>query len=447
MAVKKFSKSSFKIDTRYQSLLAGNTSADYSFIAILGNSATEVGYGVGLDSNRNAYISFRSNSSGSYRCSFAKYSKNGGLVWQKQVNFNNHPAYYENDLTVDSSGNIYGLTTTTDGTNGGGVVTKYTTDGAVTWQQAVGTSYDSFISQIATDSSANVYFTGPINNTSSYSNTVVKYNSSGTVQWKKYLNGAALGEGSGVATDSSGNIYGGGFGGAGLYGITNAKFNTSGTLQWLKKFNGPGSTYDAYGGRLTLDSSTNSYQIGTLRAAPTVYQAFLIKRDSSGTLQWQRKISNSGSSYGFVPVDVTTDSSSNIYTTNYTLISSVTTAIVAKWDSSGTLQWQRSISGSGGVTVGRIKVDSSGYMWIVATTNVAGNSDVMLLKLPSDGSLTGTYTVGSWSITYAASSLTEAAGDGVESSSTYTAADNGVNDSTPSNSIANSSFTSTVLTI
>lgn len=422
--------------------------AEKFWIAILGNSATEVGYGIGVDSNRNVYTSFRSNSSGNYRCSLAKYDKNGSVQWQKQVSFNNHQGYYENDVTADSSGNVYALSTVTDGYWGGLVTTKYTTDGTITWQRAIGTDTDSFIDSIAVDPSGNVAISGPINNyINGYTNTVVKYNSSGTVQWKKYLSGGpSTGEGHGVAVDSSGNVYGGGFGGGAVYGLMSSKFDSSGSLQWLKKFNAPAS-YDAYGGRLAADASGNVYQVGLLRAEPTVYQSFLIKRNSSGTLQWQRKLSNSSSSYGIVPMDVTTDSAGNIYTTNYTAVSSVTTTVIAKWNSSGTLQWQRSISGSGGVSVGKIRTDSLGSIYIIGTTNVAGNSDAIAFKLPGDGSLTGTYSVGSWSITYAASSVTEAAGDGSDGSHVQTASDNGISENTPSHSIANTSFTSTVKTL
>jgi len=421
---------------------------DPLWIATLGNSGTETGYGIGVDSSQNVYISYRTNdsTSPSFRTGIAKYNKFGTLQWQKKQSFNN-AAYSDCDIIADASGNINVLSNVL--TSDSGVVnTKYNTAGVIQWQRGFGLDTSSSCDSISIDASGNTYINGFINNGSAYySNTVIKYNSSGTFQWAKSLTGTGQGEGKTAVADASGNVYGGGFGGAGFYGITATKFNSSGTLQWIKKFNGPGSTYDAYGGRLTIDSSTNLYQIGTLREAPSVYQAFLIKRDSSGTLQWQRKISNSSSSYGIIPVDVTTDSSGNIYTTNYTLISSVTTAIIAKWNSSGTLQWQRSISGSDALTLGKIKVDSSGFMYIVGTRNVGGNNDALAFRLASDGSGTGTYTVGGSAITYAASSLTEAAGNGVESSSTHTASDNANSSSTTAYSIADTTLASSVVTI
>jgi hypothetical protein len=450
MAVKKFTSSSIKLDNRYQSLLANNERREAYFIATLGNSgSTDVGYGIGFDSSRNVYISYRTNDSTSpyYRCAIAKYNKFGTLQWQRRQSFNN-PGYQDNDVIADASGNTFVLsnTITSDGENnvGGGVITKYNTTGDLIWQSGFAWYYDSYCDSVTIDTSGNVFINGLFNSGSGYSNTVAKYNSSGTFQWSRYLT-PIRGEGHGVATDSSGNIYGGGFGGTGIYGITTTKFNTSGTMQFIKNFQGPGSAYDSYGGRLAVDSSTNIYQIGTLRAAPTVYQAFLIKRDSAGTLQWQRKISNSSSSYGIVPVDVTTDSSGNIYTTNYTLISSVQNTIVAKWNSSGTLQWQRSILASGGFGVGKIKVDSLGNMYIIGTTNSSSTGDVVVFKLPSDGSLTGTYSVGGYSITYAASSLTEAAGDGVESSSANTAT-SGLGAEVASYTLNTTTFTNSAVT-
>jgi len=434
--------SSFTSLVKSDSFLAGNPARDVAFIGVIGGSATEVSFSSAVDSSENVYIFGRSNSSGSYRQSIAKYNKTGTLQWQKQLSNNTHPSYYECWGTVDTSGNPIAYNSTTDGANGGVVVTKLTSAGAITWQKALGTSNDAFADTVVTDSSGNIYATGPMNDGAGYKMMLIKYNSSGTYQWQMKTNG----EGHGVAVDSSGNVYGGGFAG-GTYGLQLNKYSAAGSLLLQTRTNGQYG-YDTYGGKVVCDSAGNSYSAGAFRqSSGTGYEFGLIKRNSSGTIQWQRVLTNSSSSYGMVITSLATDSSDNIYGTAYTDASG-TNAVIAKWNSSGTLQWQRKLTVSGGCSFSDVKINSSGtYMYISGTTNASGNSDYMLLKLPTDGTLTGTYTVGSYSYTYATSTFTEAAYSGTDVSATLTASGGALGQSTPTNTIADTTFTNTVTTI
>lgn len=441
MAVKKFTKSSILVDTRYQSLLAGNAPREAYWIAVLGSSTNETAYNSAIDSSGNIYVFGRSNSSGSYRQSIAKYNKSGSLQWQKQLSNNTHQGYYECWGTVDSSGNPVAYNSTSDGTWGGVVVTKLTSAGAITWQQALGTSNDAFADTVVTDSSGNVYGTGPMNDGAGYKMMLIKYNSSGTYQWQVKTNG----EGHGVAVDQSGNIYNGGFAG-GTYGLQLNKYDSSGNLLLQTRTNGQYG-YDTYGGKVVCDSASNTYSAGLFRqSSGSGYEFGLIKRNSSGTIQWQRVITNSSSSYGVVVTNLAVDSSDNIYGTAYTASGANFVGIVAKWNSSGTLQWQRSITPSANsLGIADVKVDSTGtFMTLSCYTNVSGNYDYALFKLPIDGTLTGTYTVGSYSYTYAASSFTETSYSGTNATATLSASGGALGASTPSNTISDTSFTSSV---
>jgi len=111
------------------------------------------------------------------------------------------------------------------------------------WTKQLGTSSDDSGNDVTTDSSGNIYVTGDTSggldgNTSSGSIDIflVKYNSSGTKQWTKT---SSVGIGNGVTTDSSGNIYVTGQTQGGLDGNTNSgsydiflvKYDSSGTKQ------------------------------------------------------------------------------------------------------------------------------------------------------------------------------------------------------------------------
>ncbi len=97
------------------------------------------------------------------------------------------------------------------------------------WTKQLGTSSDDWGNDVTTDSSGNIYVTGLTNgeldgNTNSGNTDIflVKYNSSGTKQWTKQLGTSSGDFGEGVTTDSSGNIYVTGYtNGGGLDGNTN----------------------------------------------------------------------------------------------------------------------------------------------------------------------------------------------------------------------------------
>ena len=420
----------------------GAAGGENYWFAVLGGSALEVSYNCAIDTDENAYIFGRSTTSGSNRQTMAKYNKNGIIQWQKQLSNNTHGGYYECWGTVDSSGNPIAFNSTTDGYWGGAVVTKLTSAGAITWQRAVGTNSDAFADSIVTDSSGNIYATGPMSAGSGYKLTLIKYNSSGTFQYQKITDG----EGHGIAVDSSGNIYNGGFAG-GTYGLQLNKYDSSGSLLHQTRTNGQYG-YDTYGGKVACDSAGNSYSAGLFRqSSGTGYEFGLIKRNSSGAIQWQRVITNSASSYGMVVTNLSVDSSNNIYGTAYTDASG-TNAVIAKWNSSGTLQWQRKLTVSGGCQFSDVKINSTGTsMYISGYTYASGNYNYILLKLPTDGTKTGTYSVGGYSYTYATSTFTEAAYGGANVDGTLTVSSGSLNQTTPTNTIANTTLTNAVLTL
>lgn len=423
--------------------ILGIISSSYSvtnppWIAVIGSSSTEIAYNSAIDSSDNVYIFGRSNNTGSYRQSMAKYDKSGTLQWQKQLSNNVHTGYYECWGTVDPSGNPIAYNA---GSSGGATITKLTPAGAITWQRIVGEGNDAFTDTIITDSSGNIYCTGPMNDGGGYKMMLIKYNSSGTYQWQV----RTTGEGHGVAIDPSGNIYCGGFAGS-TYGLQLNKYDSSGNLQLQTRTNGQYG-YDTYGGKVVCDSAGNTYSAGLFRQSSGVgYEFGLIKRNSSGTIQWQRVITNSSSSYGMAMTNLAVDSSNNIYGSAYTEVGSISVGIVAKWNSSGTLQWQRSITPSANsLGIYDVKIDSTGtFMTLACYTNASGNHDYALFKLPTNGTLTGTYAVGSYSYTYAASSYTETSYSGTNATATLTSSAGSLGVGTPGNTISDTSFTSTV---
>ena len=114
------------------------------------------------------------------------------------------------------------------------------------WTKQLGTSSGDWGEDVTTDSSGNIYVSGGTKggldgNTSSGEGDIIliKFNSSGTKLWTKQLGTSDWDWGSGVSTDLSGNIYLTGITHGGLDGNTNSgkndiflvKFNSSGIRQ------------------------------------------------------------------------------------------------------------------------------------------------------------------------------------------------------------------------
>jgi uncharacterized delta-60 repeat protein len=354
----------------------------------LGYLSGNVGYGVAADSSGN--MSLCGVSGAPQDIQVAKYNTSGTIQWQRKLNEGSSD--YGRAVATDSSGNMY---ICGDTQNNQIQIVKYNTSGTLQWKNVLYNSYVARGYGIAVDSSGNVYVCGLFDYLGGgYRLAVAKYNTSGTLQWNYFIDDSGTGGGYGVAVDSSANVYVCGYSSDSLY---TAKFNTSGTLQWQKRL---GSSAAANYG-VAVDSSGNVYVCGY--AYPSGSNLYISKYNTSGTLQWQRSLGTSFT-YGFA---VAVDSSANVYVCGY----SSANFQIAKYNTSGTIQWQRSLSGSNSMAGQSIAIDSFGSMYITGLLNDSSlGNRFFFAKLPGDGSLTGTYTVGAYSITYAASTLTDAAG-------------------------------------
>ena len=345
-----------------------------------------------------------------------------------------------NAVAVDTSGNVYvcGFVFIS------GVIrshiAKYNTSGEIQWQRQLGNSgFESEGYGIAVDSSGNAYVCGRAAESGQGSNLqIAKYNTNGTIQWQRQLSSTSNEVANAVTVDASSNVYISGYSVFGSYqALQIAKYNTSGSLQWQKVLGASGST-DANG--VTVDSSGNVYICGSYRTTGFEFSIQIAKYDTNGALQWQRSLGSNGVSD--LGRGASVDKNGNVYVCG----SSGSNLQIAKYDTSGTLQWQRRITAS--VSVGRsIVVDTSENMYVCGNSNVSGQNSFVFAKLPGSGAKTGTYTVGGYSITYASSSLTDSTSSLTDSTSSLTDAASSLSDGSSSLVDASSSLTSSITSI
>ena len=416
------------------------------FIGVLGtgtdDSTANTARTIAVDANFNVYVFGGKANTGEDSDNFqlAKYDTSGVIQFQKTLS-GTASSDSGRDMALDSSGNVYVVGNSNDGPSNNFQIAKYNSSGVVQWQRRLGNESSNDVGfGIALDSSSNVYVTGvqTYGGGGELCPQIAKYNSSGTIQWQRRLK-PTTGDDYyyGVAAGSS--IYACGFSqAAGNNNLLLVKYDTSGTLQWQKRLGGANAEF-GYG--VAIDSSGNVFVSGQTNVSGN-YDMLIAKYDSSGTVIWQRKLGDSAVDSVYGSHSIALDSSDNAYVcwTNGN-----SPLQIAKYDSSGSIQWQRSISGNN-CRGWSVAIDSNGDMYISGDLAI-GAKRFLFAKLPSDGSLTGTYSVGGATLTYAASSLTDSATTLTEATATLTAATTTLTDAATTLTEATSTLTSAVKTI
>jgi hypothetical protein len=399
----------------------------YWFSQLSSNSSTLVGWDIAVSDLANIYTCGYGGAT-AYPL-IVKYNSNGVAQWQKEL----APALYTSSFyscTIDTSENIY-LTGLYDASGSGTdvqlVVVKYDSSGAVTWQKTLdhATLNIGIYSSITNDGVGNLYVNSQLNSQP----TIYKYNSSGTLQWnfKLTISNVSMAYSSGsIVLDSSSNSFIIGYQGSPEYAII-VKVNSSGTLQWIKKLSHASNGLNFYG--IAIDSNDEMYAVGYV--GTTDSQALIVKYDTSGAVVWQSTLSSSGEDMYFVAAAC--DENDNVYA--YGTNETTAVLVIVKYDSSGTLLWQRTLNHTPngafpyGITVKNLSVYLSGIVY--GTTY----NTMLTVKLPTSGALTGTYG----SYVYASSSYTDA-------SSSYTEGTISNSSTTDSYTEATSTFTASTTT-
>lgn len=205
--------------------------------------------------------------------------------------------------------------------------------------------------------------------------------------------------GNDVAVNSSGNIYVTGyFLGTVNFGATSktavgtrdafvAKYNSSGSLQWVQTAGGAGS--NIFSRAISLDNSGNVLITGnfsgtvnfgaTSKTSAGVGDIFVAKYNSTGVLQWVQTAGGIDSA-----TEIALDATGDVYvagsfsqTANFGAVSKTSAGgkdiFIAKYSNSGTLQWVQSAGGTSDDTSSGIALDASGS--VIITGNFIGSAD------------------------------------------------------------------------
>lgn len=231
-----------------------------------------------------------------------------------------------------------------------GVLYRQKNNGDVDWARGIlagPTKSRVFPDHIGIDSSNNLYvllYVNELNKNSSIS--LIKYSSSGIKQWERVIqDDNGIFNAFGFSVDSAGNshIY------TEVFDVASAKtrpsiikYNTSGVLQWQRSLSL--TNFSLYAESMAIDASSNVYVTvyASDDATGTVIDEYIVKYNSAGTIQWQRRL-RPVSPFTYVGYSkIAVDSLGDVYfvMTMYNQSTIRDGIAVIKYNTAGTFQWE-----------------------------------------------------------------------------------------------------------
>jgi hypothetical protein len=367
--------------------------AQATFQITLGGSQEEFGYAIQKTRNNGFICAGRTFSfgTGGWECYLIRINSQGDTVWTKTYGNVLYDEFQDVDTTSDGGFIAVGHTTTTDFASNVYLI-KTDSNGVHQWSKeyggANGLSDKGYSVSQTSDGGYIISGTTASFGSGGDDMYVIKTTSTGSISWTSVIGTAGVNEaGREIQQTSDGGYIVAGYTdgiGQSFYDVLLVKINATGVVQWKKTYGG--SSYDfAYTVQQTTDNgfivgaTTNSFGAGN-------WDAYLIKTDGSGNLQWSKTYGLSGedraqsarqtadggyvlcgrsSSFGFGSFD----------------------AVLYKTDANGNLSWTKAYGGLGDDQAFYAReISTNNYILCGYTvSNGAGIKDMYIIKTGLNG--------------------------------------------------------------
>jgi hypothetical protein len=365
----------------------------YYFAATVGDDAEGLN-AIACDPDGNAYGTFTTFSAtliGNRDIYFYKRNSSGVFQWARRIGTSSQ-SWTAPNIGVTSYGYLQVLVSNNnyasylyiiDGANGdilavttikGNDNSNFTTEGQ---------------NQSMVSNDSQMFVLGLAGNSAPYKHCIIALDpTAGTIDWARQIahdnNSNRIG---GITCSASGASLWILFG-EGAYSYV-AKYSSSGTIQWQRKISYTG--------------------LDTLRSIAVDSTGAVYVSGSNGTGGWFAKIASDGNSVSFTKnitdtyvinsgFTLSVDADDNVYMHTRTVSNAA--SFIAKFNSSGTLQYRRTItpaSNSLNTTSSAINATSL----FIAGQHTFSTADHIMFELPLDGTKTGTYSLNGKNFTYA----------------------------------------------
>ncbi|MBI2967951.1 MAG: SBBP repeat-containing protein, partial [Bacteroidetes bacterium] len=177
------------------------------------------------------------------------------------------------------------------------------------------------------------------------------------------------------------------------YDVYVLKLDANGVLQWSKTFGCANTDW----GDAVLQTSDGGYIIcGQTFCSAALGNAYLIKTDSVGNLQWTKTYGGTASDEEFYEIEQTSDGGYIMTGWTTSFGAGGYDLFLVKTDTGGTVQWSKTFGGAGNDLGTRVRQTASGNYVVCGYTDGfgAGSTDMYLLKTDPAGNLLWSKTIG-----------------------------------------------------
>lgn len=317
-------------------------------------------------------------------------NNNGAVAWQQNTTGSPTNPSFGVDVKTDASGNIYCIGAYHNGSDYDYRIAKYATSGSVLWQKfynGPAGNKDDVPTALEIDNLGNVYVTGTSWGIGGalLDYATLKFDNNGNQLWvQRFDNGIIDAATSMVVDVASGDVFvtGASASNPNNSNITTVKYSSSGTQLNVNSFNYPGNGKDL-ATQIVLDFIGNVIITGCVDNGTQKFVT--LKLTNNLSLSWSNVISgNLSEGYG-----VSTDNSGNIISVGYqNNTSGGSDILVNKYSSSGSLTWQRKLSNpnpSSFAKARKVKTDGAGKIYVAADAQVNTTRDFLTLALDGNG--------------------------------------------------------------
>ncbi len=357
------------------------------------------------------------------------FSQAPTIEWQKSLGGTNVDKSRDIRQTSDGGYIVTGHSRSTDGdvnnVSKGGIDTwlvKLNASGTISWQASLGGSNNDY-GQSTVETSDHGYVMvgytfstdGDFSGSHGMSDVIVaKYDMNGNLIWKKTLGGSNDDGANSIQQTSDGGYILSGFSASNNGDVTKnngardfwiIKLDVSGNIIWQKSYGG-NSSDNAFSAKQTDDGGyivaghTQSLN-GDVVGNHGDYDYWVLKLDALGNITWKKCLGGLGAEYGY-SIDIAPDggyivcgSSTSNGSGDVTSNHGGSDCWIVKLSATGTIQWQKSLGGSGDDASNTINKTLEGGYVVSAFSNsnngdVSGNHgdyDIWLFKLSVTGSL------------------------------------------------------------
>jgi hypothetical protein len=373
------------------------TTTPVTFAKILGGAGNEDFYDIKATSD-GGYVVVGSSGfgAGSVDGILIKYNSSGVEQWSKTVGGTNSDGFYAVQQTSDGGFIASGSTMSYGGGSQDGFLVKFNSSGVEQWSKSIGGAANESLNSVIEATDGGFIAAG---NTATYGAgssdmLVVKFNSSGVEQWSKTLGGTGVESLSAVIELTDGSIVAAGattsYGSGSNDGYL-VKLNSSGVEQWSKTLGSTGSDMingliKTSGGNFLAVGETTSYGAGGS-------DALLVSFNSSGVVQWSKTLGGAGND---VFKTISETSNGGFIATGITASYGAGTqdGFLVKFNSSGAEQWSKTYGGTANdqFYAGFQAADGGFIVAGLTWSYGAGGSDGLLVKFNTSGDVYGTCT-------------------------------------------------------